>query len=275
MRMCDLAVALQLSPSGLTRRLDGLVRNGFVERIGSDDDRRVMLAVLTEQRLRGARGGGADPRRQCAPAHPRPPRARSDPGDGRRLRGDPRRARRPAVLSASSVTTTLPAGFSCYVANVGDQGRHRRLRRRRRRHDVRRRRRVHQEPLRGTERGRQPRTLTDGRARAVVVVSKNANVATGSGRARRRPRGGRAASPTASAVTPADVVVASTGVIGRHYPMDRVRAGIAAIPDDAPVTRRRRRGPRDHDHRHRHQDRRGRRSARAAPGSSASPRASA
>ena len=48
MRMCDLAVALQLSPSGLTRRLDGLVRNGFVIRIGSDDDRRVMLAVLTE-----------------------------------------------------------------------------------------------------------------------------------------------------------------------------------------------------------------------------------
>ena len=47
MRMCDLAVALQLSPSGLTRRLDGLVRNGFVRRIGSDDDRRVMLAVLT------------------------------------------------------------------------------------------------------------------------------------------------------------------------------------------------------------------------------------
>jgi DNA-binding MarR family transcriptional regulator len=47
MRMCDLAVALQLSPSGLTRRLDGLVRNEFVVRVGSDDDRRVMLAVLT------------------------------------------------------------------------------------------------------------------------------------------------------------------------------------------------------------------------------------
>jgi DNA-binding MarR family transcriptional regulator len=47
MRMCDLAVALQLSPSGLTRRLDGLVRSGFVVRVGSDDDRRVMLAVLT------------------------------------------------------------------------------------------------------------------------------------------------------------------------------------------------------------------------------------
>jgi DNA-binding MarR family transcriptional regulator len=48
MRMCDLATLLQLSPSGLTRRLDGLVRMGVVERRPSDVDRRVMLAVLTE-----------------------------------------------------------------------------------------------------------------------------------------------------------------------------------------------------------------------------------
>lgn len=48
MRMCDLADLLQLSPSGLTRRLDGLVAGGFVERRGSTDDRRVMLAVLTD-----------------------------------------------------------------------------------------------------------------------------------------------------------------------------------------------------------------------------------
>lgn len=48
MRMCDLADALRLSPSGLTRRLDGLVRDGLVERQGSPADRRVMLAVLTE-----------------------------------------------------------------------------------------------------------------------------------------------------------------------------------------------------------------------------------
>jgi DNA-binding MarR family transcriptional regulator len=47
MRMCDLASALKLSPSGLTRRLDGLVRAGFVSREGSEADRRVMLAVLT------------------------------------------------------------------------------------------------------------------------------------------------------------------------------------------------------------------------------------
>ena len=52
LRMCDLAGRLQLSPSGLTRRLDGLVRSGLVERRGSDSDRRVMLAALTPKGIR-------------------------------------------------------------------------------------------------------------------------------------------------------------------------------------------------------------------------------
>jgi len=47
MRMCDLAQALQLSPSGLTRRLDGMVKNGWVERASCTGDRRVMYAHLT------------------------------------------------------------------------------------------------------------------------------------------------------------------------------------------------------------------------------------
>src|SRR4051794_15956053 len=47
MRMCDLAARLHLSPSGLTRRLDGLVNHGFVARESDPDDRRVSLAVLT------------------------------------------------------------------------------------------------------------------------------------------------------------------------------------------------------------------------------------
>ena len=47
LRMCDLATALQLSPSGLTRRLDGLVSSGLVERVASPKDRRVMFAALT------------------------------------------------------------------------------------------------------------------------------------------------------------------------------------------------------------------------------------
>ncbi len=52
MRMCDLADALRLSPSGLTRRLDGLVRAGLVAREPSEEDRRVMKAVLTTTGLR-------------------------------------------------------------------------------------------------------------------------------------------------------------------------------------------------------------------------------
>jgi DNA-binding MarR family transcriptional regulator len=51
MRMCDLARRLRLSPSGLTRRLDGLVRNGLVRREASEHDRRVMLATLTPRGL--------------------------------------------------------------------------------------------------------------------------------------------------------------------------------------------------------------------------------
>jgi len=47
LRMCDLARMLQLSPSGLTRRLDGMVTSGWVQRRHSQVDRRVMLAELT------------------------------------------------------------------------------------------------------------------------------------------------------------------------------------------------------------------------------------
>ncbi len=52
MRMCDLADALRLSPSGLTRRLDGLVKSGLVAREPSAEDRRSMMAVLTSAGLR-------------------------------------------------------------------------------------------------------------------------------------------------------------------------------------------------------------------------------
>ena len=45
LRMCDLAQTLRLSPSGLTRRIDGLAKQGYVTREPSADDRRVMLAV--------------------------------------------------------------------------------------------------------------------------------------------------------------------------------------------------------------------------------------
>jgi DNA-binding MarR family transcriptional regulator len=61
MRMCDLARDLRLSPSGLTRRLDGLVRGGLVRRESSEHDRRVMLATLTPL--------GFDVLRRAAPDH--------------------------------------------------------------------------------------------------------------------------------------------------------------------------------------------------------------
>lgn len=52
LRMCDLATSLRLSPSGLTRRIDGLVKRGLVTREPSPCDRRAMLAVLSEDGLR-------------------------------------------------------------------------------------------------------------------------------------------------------------------------------------------------------------------------------
>jgi DNA-binding MarR family transcriptional regulator len=61
LRMCDLADRLQLSPSGLTRRLDGLVTAGMVVRESSTQDRRVMMAQLT--------GAGLDALRDAAPGH--------------------------------------------------------------------------------------------------------------------------------------------------------------------------------------------------------------
>jgi glutamate N-acetyltransferase / amino-acid N-acetyltransferase len=72
--------------------------------------------------------------------------------------------------------------------------------------------------------------IADGQAHAVVVISKNANVATGHG-------GHSDAVEIAQRVAarlgcePTDVVITSTGVIGRRYPIDRIRSGIDALPD--------------------------------------------
>jgi glutamate N-acetyltransferase / amino-acid N-acetyltransferase len=131
------------------------------------------------------------------------------------------------------MTTRLPAGFSCYVSNVGIKddsddfvvvaadatcaadGVFTKSR------------------FAGPSVQVSREHLADGRARAIVVVSKNANVATG-------PAGLRDAREMARGVAerigcePADLVVASTGVIGRALPIDRIRAGIAAIPVELP-----------------------------------------
>jgi DNA-binding MarR family transcriptional regulator len=47
LRMAELADLLIVSPSGLTRRLDGLVRDGLVKRQACVSDRRGTLAVLS------------------------------------------------------------------------------------------------------------------------------------------------------------------------------------------------------------------------------------
>ncbi len=71
--------------------------------------------------------------------------------------------------------------------------------------------------------------LRSGRARGVVVISKNANVATGAtGMANAREVVAGVASALGCQAN--EVLIASTGVIGRQYPMDAVRKGLAAIP---------------------------------------------
>src|SRR5262249_41330583 len=49
LRMNDLARQLHLSPSGMTRRIDGLVKSGYVERHQCPTDRRGWNAVLTPE----------------------------------------------------------------------------------------------------------------------------------------------------------------------------------------------------------------------------------
>jgi len=70
-------------------------------------------------------------------------------------------------------------------------------------------------------------------ARAVVVISKNANVATGE-------QGLANALEVVQSVAaklgcdPHDVLIASTGVIGRQYPIEKVRTGLASLPFPLP-----------------------------------------
>jgi len=68
MRMCDLAETLALSRSGLTRRMEGVLQAGLVERVKDDADGRVVWARMTR--------GGIDLLRRAAPAHLRSVRRR-------------------------------------------------------------------------------------------------------------------------------------------------------------------------------------------------------
>ncbi|WP_017572429.1 bifunctional glutamate N-acetyltransferase/amino-acid acetyltransferase ArgJ [Nocardiopsis halotolerans] len=77
------------------------------------------------------------------------------------------------------------------------------------------------------------RAAADGSARGVAVIARNANVATGRvGDSHAHELQERVA--RAAGVPPEEVLVASTGVIGRPYPMEKVRAYLDALPTDFP-----------------------------------------
>jgi glutamate N-acetyltransferase/amino-acid N-acetyltransferase len=72
------------------------------------------------------------------------------------------------------------------------------------------------------------RQLKEGSPRAIVTVSKNANVATGQRGERDALELARLTARVIGSAS-ADVLVASTGVIGRPYPMERLRAHLESL----------------------------------------------
>jgi len=75
--------------------------------------------------------------------------------------------------------------------------------------------------------------VADLAAQAVVVISKNANVATGAEGTRNAEEITRGVAARLG-LNEQDVLIASTGVIGRQYPIENIRAGIAALPSPLP-----------------------------------------
>jgi len=137
------------------------------------------------------------------------------------------------VLNTIVVTTALPLGFSSFVTNVGVKDSSKDFT-------------VvmadrpccaagvfTQSTFAGPSVVISRRNVADLSARAIVVISKNANVATGD-------EGMRHAEEVTSSVASAlglnsnEVLIASTGVIGRLYPIENIRAGIASLPFPLP-----------------------------------------
>ena len=61
LRMCDLAESLRLTRSGLTRRMDGVLKKKLVSRVQSEEDGRAAYASLTPK--------GFELLKQVAPEH--------------------------------------------------------------------------------------------------------------------------------------------------------------------------------------------------------------
>jgi glutamate N-acetyltransferase / amino-acid N-acetyltransferase len=72
------------------------------------------------------------------------------------------------------------------------------------------------------------RAVADGQLRACVVISKNANVANGKPGAEDADEVVRSVAQVLGCA-PHDVLIASTGVIGRRYPMERIRDHLATL----------------------------------------------
>lgn len=60
MRRVDLADEVLLTPSGITRLLDGLERRGYVARASCPADRRVIYAVITDEGFEALRASSAE-----------------------------------------------------------------------------------------------------------------------------------------------------------------------------------------------------------------------
>ena len=77
------------------------------------------------------------------------------------------------------------------------------------------------------------RACAEGRARGVITLARNANVATGRvGDENAQEIQERVAA--SAGVRPTEILIASTGVIGRPYPMDRIRTTLRALPEEFP-----------------------------------------
>ncbi len=70
--------------------------------------------------------------------------------------------------------------------------------------------------------------LKDSKAQGIIVISKNANVANGSVGIADAEEIIRLVS-TETGISANDILIASTGVIGRRYPMEKIRAGLSGI----------------------------------------------
>jgi len=136
------------------------------------------------------------------------------------------------VLNPYAVTISLPSGFTSYVTNVGVKDNSKDF-----------------TVILGapgcTSAGvftqsrfagpsvEVSRRHNTGHARAVVVISKNANVANGpEGLAHAEEITSRVADKLG--ISAEEIFIASTGVIGRLYPIDRIRNGIDALPTPLP-----------------------------------------